>query len=262
MRRELVMVVKAKVPLEVALPVIKVLLSSVVEEKRPSVMVGSVPKTTAPVPVSPVTALAKFALLGVARKVATPVPKPETPVEMGRLIASVKSKAGVASLPPRETETPPYDTEELASMVFEIEAAGRVTVFETTRAEVEAVPETVSAVVDAYGNVEERVVEVAWKYGAAICLHASRPPAKVEVPVASMTRLCTAVEVALREAWAKMFVVISNAWPKEPPPVTSVPQERTPAVDDFTSQFAAFKPETLRLVVEAVPETVIAVEEA
>ena len=77
-----------------------------------------------------------------------------------------------------------------------------------------------------------------------------------------MTRLCTAVEVALREAWEKMLVVISNAWPKEEPPVASVPQERTPAVDDFTSQFAAFKPETLRLVEDAVPETVSAVVDA
>ena len=39
--------------------------------------VGDVPKTNAPVPVSPVTAAAKLALLGVAKNVATPVPSPE-----------------------------------------------------------------------------------------------------------------------------------------------------------------------------------------
>lgn len=40
------------------------------------VIVGPVPNTNAPVPVSFVTALAKFALDGVARKVRTPVPAP------------------------------------------------------------------------------------------------------------------------------------------------------------------------------------------
>ena len=37
-----------------------------------------------------------------------------------------------------------------------------------------------------------------------------------------------------------------------PPPVASVPQERTPFVD-FTSQAAAPRPETVRFVVDAMP---------
>ena len=41
-----------------------------------------------------------------------------------------------------------------------------------------------------------------------------------------------------------------------PPPVASVPQERTPAAFAFTSQLAAFKFETISPVVEASPETV------
>ena len=41
---------------------------------------GLVPNTKAPVPVSSVTALIKLALEGVARNVATPVPKPDTAV--------------------------------------------------------------------------------------------------------------------------------------------------------------------------------------
>jgi len=47
------------------------------------VMVGLVPNTSAPEPVSSVTAAAKFALEGVPRKVATPVARPETPVLTG-----------------------------------------------------------------------------------------------------------------------------------------------------------------------------------
>jgi len=48
------------------------------------VRLGDVPNTSAPDPVSPVTADARFALDGVARKVATPVPSPEIPVDTGR----------------------------------------------------------------------------------------------------------------------------------------------------------------------------------
>ena len=52
--------------------------------------VGDVANTAAPLPVSSVKAAAKFALLGVAKKVATPVPNPETPVLIGKPVALVK----------------------------------------------------------------------------------------------------------------------------------------------------------------------------
>jgi hypothetical protein len=51
--------------------------------------VGDVAKTKAPEPVSSVTAEARLADDGVARKVATPVPSPDTPVEIGRPVAFV-----------------------------------------------------------------------------------------------------------------------------------------------------------------------------
>jgi len=52
--------------------------------------VGEVAKTNEPVPVSSVTAEIKFALEGVAKNVATPVPRPDTPVLIGRPVAFVK----------------------------------------------------------------------------------------------------------------------------------------------------------------------------
>ena len=64
------------------------------------------------------------------------------------------------------------------------------------RAKVEEadVPVTLSPRKDAPpANVDVAVVLVAWKYGAAICLQTSRPPAKVEVPV---DVICKAEEVA------------------------------------------------------------------
>ena len=53
------------------------------------VSVGEVAKTASPVPVSSVNAAAKFALDGVARKVATFVPSPLTPVETGKPVHDV-----------------------------------------------------------------------------------------------------------------------------------------------------------------------------
>ena len=53
------------------------------------VSVGLVAKTASPVPVSSVNAAAKFADDGVARKVATFVPRPETPVEIGSPVHEV-----------------------------------------------------------------------------------------------------------------------------------------------------------------------------
>ena len=66
--------------------------------------VGLVANTKAPVPVSSVTAAARLAELGVAKKVATPEPKPEMPVATGKPVALVKvaedgvPKAGVTSV--------------------------------------------------------------------------------------------------------------------------------------------------------------------
>ena len=57
------------------------------------VKVGDVANTRFPVPVSPTTHDARFALVGVARKVATFVPSPETPVEIGRPIDPAKFPA-------------------------------------------------------------------------------------------------------------------------------------------------------------------------
>lgn len=52
--------------------------------------VGVLANTNAPVPVSSVTALIKFALVGVAKNEAIPVPKPLTPVAIGKPVALVK----------------------------------------------------------------------------------------------------------------------------------------------------------------------------
>ena len=58
-------------------------------DKVGEAIVGLVPKTNAPVPVSPVTAEAKFALVGVAKKVATFAPSPLIPDATGNPVQLV-----------------------------------------------------------------------------------------------------------------------------------------------------------------------------
>ena len=58
--------------------------------------VGLVANTLAPVPVSSVNAAARFADVGVARNVATPVARPETPVAIGSPVQLLRvPEAGV-----------------------------------------------------------------------------------------------------------------------------------------------------------------------
>ena len=79
--------------------------------------VGLLANTKAPEPVSPVTAAAKFALDGVAKNVATPVPKPEIPVATGNAVQLVSvpdegvPKAGVTKV--EEVSVPPATVGEI-----------------------------------------------------------------------------------------------------------------------------------------------------
>jgi hypothetical protein len=83
-------------PVEIGKPVALVNVALVGVPKTGVTKVGLVAKTNEPEPVSSVTAVARFALVGVAKNVATPVPKPETPVLMGKPVVLVKTPlAGV-----------------------------------------------------------------------------------------------------------------------------------------------------------------------
>ena len=73
--------------------------------------VGEVANTKAPEPVSSVTAAARLAEDGVAKNVATPAPKPDTPVEIGKPVAFVKvPEDGVPNTPPLMTGEPAVPT--------------------------------------------------------------------------------------------------------------------------------------------------------
>jgi hypothetical protein len=89
-----VIVVAAPNPLRV---VDTVLNTAIVASPTTDVVnVGVVPNTSAPLPVSPVTAAAKLELDGVAKNVATPEPRPSIPVETGRPVQLVSvPEAGV-----------------------------------------------------------------------------------------------------------------------------------------------------------------------
>lgn len=86
-------------PIEYALPA-----ESLIVDALARATVGFVPKTRDPLPVSSVTAVARLALDGVARNVATPAPRPETPVLIGNPVQLVRvpdagvPKAGVVNV--------------------------------------------------------------------------------------------------------------------------------------------------------------------
>jgi thiamine phosphate synthase YjbQ (UPF0047 family) len=104
------------------------------------VNVGLAVKATVPVPDSSVRAAAKLAEVGVARNVATPVPRPEIPVDTGRPVAFVSviaegvprfgvvrvRPAIVVTVEPRATEVEPIVAEALASIVLVTEAVSPV----------------------------------------------------------------------------------------------------------------------------------------
>lgn len=88
-----------------------ILTMPVEEDVVPTVMlvpnVGAVENTNDPDPVSSVTADARFADDGVAKNVATPVPRPLTPVLIGSPVAFVRvPDDGVPSAPPLTTNAP------------------------------------------------------------------------------------------------------------------------------------------------------------
>ena len=73
-----------------AVPVMFVPTSALGVPRAGVTSVGLVANTNEPVPVSSETAASKLAEVGVAKKVATPVPKPLTPVLIGKPVALVK----------------------------------------------------------------------------------------------------------------------------------------------------------------------------
>lgn len=74
-----------------AVPVMLVATMAVGVPRSGVTNVGDVANTSAPVPVSSVTAARKLADEGVPKKVAIPEPKPATPVEIGKPVALIRS---------------------------------------------------------------------------------------------------------------------------------------------------------------------------
>jgi hypothetical protein len=80
-------------PVETGNPVALVSVAAEGVPRLGVVSVGDVAKTSAPEPVSSVTAVRRLALEGVASHAATPVPNPEMPVLTGRPVALVSVTA-------------------------------------------------------------------------------------------------------------------------------------------------------------------------
>jgi hypothetical protein len=138
--------------------------------------VGLVANTKEPVPVSSVTAEIRLADDGVAKKVATPVPKPLTPVEIGRPVAFVKTaelgvpRVGVTSVGEFDNTTLPVPVDEVTPVPPL--ATGRVPVMSE---------------VDRLTASHEALVPSVWRYLFALLVWLGNKlfnaPAAVEAPV-------------------------------------------------------------------------------
>ena len=164
--------------------------------------VGLVAKTNDPVPVSSVTAAARFALDGVAKNVATPVPKPETPVLMGKPVVFVKTplagvpRAGavnvglvnvtpvnVVTVAPKATLVDPIVTVELVNAAF---------------------PMLVSVLVDPLIDLFVNVSVVARPTNVSVLV------GKVNVPVLDMVEMMGLVSVLLVNVWVPVSVATTD----------------------------------------------------
>ena len=80
---------RPEIPVDTGRPVTFVITPDVGVPRRGVTRVGLVANTADPEPVSSVRVEARFALDGVARNVATPVPNPDTPVDIGKPVTFV-----------------------------------------------------------------------------------------------------------------------------------------------------------------------------
>ena len=154
------------------------------------VRVGDVANTKSPEPVSSVTADAKLADEGVAKKVATPVAKPDTPVEIGRPVQLVRvpedgvPNAGVTSVgevantnaplpvssditPANCNEVVAANTPRLLPVVVNVPAVGKVTL---EAAVVVSVRPKAPAVVRVEPSANAKVAEVAGAVKATLLI--------------------------------------------------------------------------------------------
>ena len=164
--------------------------------------VGLVANTNDPVPVSSVTAAARFALDGVAKNVATPVPKPETPVLMGKPVVFVKTplagvpRAGavnvglvnvtpvnVVTVAPKATLVDPIVTVELVNAAF---------------------PMLVSVLVDPLIDLFVNVSVVARPTNVSVLV------GKVNVPVLDMVEMMGLVSVLFVSVWVPVSVATTD----------------------------------------------------
>jgi hypothetical protein len=160
---------KPDTPEEIGRPVQLVRVPEVGVPSNGVVRVGDVANTKSPVPVSSVTADNKLAEDGVAKKVATPVAKPDTPEEIGRPVQLVRvPEVGVPNngvvrvgdvantkrpVPVSSDITPANSEEEVAAntlsllpVVVKVPAVGNVTLEAAVVVSVNAKAPTVASV--------------------------------------------------------------------------------------------------------------------
>jgi hypothetical protein len=151
---------------------------------------------------------------------------PVVPATIGRLVASVKSKAGVASEPPRETDTPPNETEEFTKSEFAIEPTRFNFEYAIAAAELMSAFTMVSSV------ISDETIEVP-KSAVTLPPEYVRPPEKVVVEVhvgtpptrASTCPFVPALVVAILEVPLPKRTVFACRFAQPVPPFATASME-------------------------------------
>ena len=236
---------KPETPVEIGRPVQLVNVPEVGVPNNGVVRVGDVANTKSPVPVSSVTADIKFADDGVAKKVATPAAKPDTPVEIGRPVQLVRvpeegvPKAGVtrvgevantkAPLPVSSDITPSNSEDVVAAntlsllpVVVKVPAVGNVTLVAAVVVRVRLkAPEV--AKVEPLANVNVALVAGAVKATLLILVAVATPKTGVtRVGVLANTKAPVPVSSVTAAAKLAEDGVIKNAVTPAPVPETPV----------------------------------------
>jgi hypothetical protein len=251
-------------PVEIGSPVQLVKVPEAGVPRAGVTSVGDVAKTNAPEPVSLVTAAAKLALLGVAKNVATPVPNPLTPVEIGSPMQLVKvpelgvPRAGVTNVGEvAKTSAPePVSSDTAAAICAEVAVNVLLDKFIVLLVSVSvvALPTKVSVEV---GNVNVPVLTIELITGVASV--GDVPNTSAPDPVSPVT---AAAKLALLGVAKNVATLAPN--PLIPPTgivqLVNVPELGVPSAPPLTTKAPALPTLTANAVATLVPNPLTPVE--
>jgi hypothetical protein len=219
--------------------------------------VGEVAKTKDPDPVSSVTAAARLALDGVAKNVATPVPKPETPVLIGNPVVFVKTPLeGVPSAGVVKVGEVRVTPENVVTVAPKATLVDPIVTVELVNAEL---PMLVNVFVDPLIDLFVRVSVVALPTKVSVLVGSVNVPVFVMVDITGLVNvLLVSVCVPVRVVTTLVSIAIVTALaPVYEPPVNPVEMVKALGLAAVTVPLAPKAIDVPLMVVELLTNMVL-----